>query len=191
MPFQKQAEADSSTTGGAKTTVYYNSISAMPQYNMKSHEELRWEDYQVQPCSASLCAYISSSCDHLCSMSIALRKGVQSSISWLAGWVQGQYRRRVLRWIFWADLRRPLWAGTGQCALWAGQHPCLRGGLDSRVWRSPIALPVWGLLCPCPGRLRLWIIISGLWRTVLACIWSGLHPCLWPGTTLLLQCCHA
>lgn len=48
MPFQKQAEADSSATGGAKTTVYYNSISAMPAYNSKSHEELRWEDYQVQ-----------------------------------------------------------------------------------------------------------------------------------------------
>ena len=47
MPFQKQAEADTSATGGAKTTVYYNSISAMPAYNAKSHEELRWEDYQV------------------------------------------------------------------------------------------------------------------------------------------------
>lgn len=47
VAFQKQAEADSSTTGGAKTTVYYNSISAMPAYNSKSHEELRWEDYQV------------------------------------------------------------------------------------------------------------------------------------------------
>ena len=49
VPFQKQAEADTSATGGAKTTVYYNSISAMPAYNSKSHEELRWEDYQVAP----------------------------------------------------------------------------------------------------------------------------------------------
>ena len=47
VPFQKQAEADSSATGGQKTTVYYNSISAMPAYSSKSHEELRWEDYQV------------------------------------------------------------------------------------------------------------------------------------------------
>ena len=48
VPFQKQQEQDSSgATGGAKQTVYYNSISAMPQYNSKSHEELRWEDYQV------------------------------------------------------------------------------------------------------------------------------------------------
>ena len=118
-------------------------------------------------------------------MLIALSEGVQSSISWLAGWVQGQHRRRVLRWSFWADLRRPLWAGAGQCALWAGQHPCLWGSLNSSIWRSPIALPVWGLLCPCPGRLWFWSIISSLWRTVLACLWSGLHPCLWPGTSLL------
>lgn len=48
VPFQKQQEQDSSgATGGAKQTVYYNSISAMPQYNSKSHEELRWEDCQV------------------------------------------------------------------------------------------------------------------------------------------------
>ena len=164
--------------------MYYNSISAMPQYNMKSHEELRWEDYQVQPRTVPLSTYIISSCVHLCSMSFVLRKGVQSSISWLAGWVQGQHRRTGLRWSFWADLRRPLWAGTGQRALWAGQHPCLRRGLDSSIWRSTIALPVWGLLCPSPGRLWLRVIIPGLWRTVLARIRSGLHPCLWSGTGL-------
>lgn len=41
---------DSSTTsGGAKTTVYFNSISAMPAYQGKSVEELRFEDYQASP----------------------------------------------------------------------------------------------------------------------------------------------
>lgn len=47
VPWQKTQELDSSTTGGAKTTVFYNAITAMPQYAGKSVEELRWEDYQV------------------------------------------------------------------------------------------------------------------------------------------------
>jgi hypothetical protein len=47
VPYQKTQEIDSSTSGGAKQTIYFNSISAMPQYTGKSPEELRWEDYKV------------------------------------------------------------------------------------------------------------------------------------------------
>jgi len=37
-------EADSGTSG---QTAKLESISAMPVYKDKSHEELRWEDYQL------------------------------------------------------------------------------------------------------------------------------------------------
>ena len=44
---QKTQDVDSSTSGGQKQTIFFNSISAMPQYQAKCPEELRWEDYQV------------------------------------------------------------------------------------------------------------------------------------------------
>lgn len=44
-PWRKTQETDQSSTG-TKTTVYFNSISCMPEYAGKSPEELRWEDYQ-------------------------------------------------------------------------------------------------------------------------------------------------
>ncbi|KAK9829955.1 hypothetical protein WJX72_008858 [[Myrmecia] bisecta] len=48
VPFRKVQDQDSSTTaGGAKTLVYFNTITAMPEYQSKSLEELRWEDYQA------------------------------------------------------------------------------------------------------------------------------------------------
>ena len=49
IPFTKTQDTDSSTSGGAKTTISFNHISAMKAYETKSPEELRWEDYQV-PC---------------------------------------------------------------------------------------------------------------------------------------------
>ena len=45
VPWRKQQETDQSSTG-AKSTVYYNNITCMPEYASKSVEELRWEDYQ-------------------------------------------------------------------------------------------------------------------------------------------------
>ena len=47
IPFTKTQDTDSSTSGGAKTTISFNHISAMKAYETKSPEELRWEDYQV------------------------------------------------------------------------------------------------------------------------------------------------
>lgn len=46
-PYQKHQDKDQS--GGTSTggPVYYNTITAMPQYQNKSTEELRWEDYQA------------------------------------------------------------------------------------------------------------------------------------------------
>jgi hypothetical protein len=50
VPYSKTQEYDtSSSSTGAKSTVFYNSIVAMPQYSNKSPDELRWEDYQVRP----------------------------------------------------------------------------------------------------------------------------------------------
>jgi nuclear pore complex protein Nup98-Nup96 len=47
VPYQKHQDKDQS--GGTSTggPVYYNTITAMPQYQGKSVEELRWEDYQA------------------------------------------------------------------------------------------------------------------------------------------------
>jgi hypothetical protein len=42
--YSATAEADSGTSG---QTAKLASISAMPVYKDKSHEELRWEDYQL------------------------------------------------------------------------------------------------------------------------------------------------
>lgn len=48
MPYSKTTDQDQSTaSGGTKQTVHLNSISAMKQYEGKSPEELRWEDYQA------------------------------------------------------------------------------------------------------------------------------------------------
>ena len=47
VPFTKTQDTDSSTSGGTKTTISFNHISAMKAYEAKSAEELRWEDYQV------------------------------------------------------------------------------------------------------------------------------------------------
>ncbi|BDA43587.1 Nuclear pore complex protein Nup98-Nup96 [Coccomyxa sp. Obi] len=47
VPHQKTQDVDSSTSGGQKQTIFFNSISAMPQYQNKCPEELRWEDYQA------------------------------------------------------------------------------------------------------------------------------------------------
>lgn len=43
--YRKTQEIDTSSTG-SRSTIYFNSISCMPEYNTKSVEELRWEDYQ-------------------------------------------------------------------------------------------------------------------------------------------------
>lgn len=45
VPWRKTRETDCSSTG-TRSTVYYISISCMPEYTRKSVEELRWEDYQ-------------------------------------------------------------------------------------------------------------------------------------------------
>lgn len=50
VPYTKTIDQDQSSTSsttGQKQTVHLNSISAMKQYEGKSPEELRWEDYQV------------------------------------------------------------------------------------------------------------------------------------------------
>ncbi len=44
--WRKTQEIDQSSTG-ARTTVYFNSITCMPEYVTKSVEELRWEDYEA------------------------------------------------------------------------------------------------------------------------------------------------
>ena len=46
-PYQKHQDRDQSAGTSAGGPVYYNTITAMPQYQNKSVEELRWEDYQV------------------------------------------------------------------------------------------------------------------------------------------------
>ncbi|KAL4425557.1 hypothetical protein ABPG75_009573 [Micractinium tetrahymenae] len=46
VPWRKTQEQDTSGSTGAKSVVYFNSISCMPEYAGKSVEELRWEDYQ-------------------------------------------------------------------------------------------------------------------------------------------------
>jgi hypothetical protein len=53
-PYQKHQDKDtSSSTAGASTVVYYSSITAMPAYQTKSVEELRWEDYSAGVKNAS------------------------------------------------------------------------------------------------------------------------------------------
>ena len=44
-PYAQTPEADSGT--GTQPAGKLESISAMPAYKEKSHEELRWEDYQA------------------------------------------------------------------------------------------------------------------------------------------------
>ena len=43
--YRKTQEVDTSSAG-TKSTIFFNSISCMPEYSSKSAEELRWEDYQ-------------------------------------------------------------------------------------------------------------------------------------------------
>ncbi len=45
QPYTQTPDADSATSG-AQPTAKLDSISAMEAYKAKSHEELRWEDYQ-------------------------------------------------------------------------------------------------------------------------------------------------
>nr|CAB3451274.1 unnamed protein product [Digitaria exilis] len=46
-PYAQTPDVDSgTTTSGTQTAAKLDSISAMPEYKDKSHEELRWEDYQ-------------------------------------------------------------------------------------------------------------------------------------------------
>ncbi|KAL4426686.1 hypothetical protein ABPG77_004742 [Micractinium sp. CCAP 211/92] len=45
VAWRKTQEQDTSGSTGAKSVVYFNSISCMPEYAGKSVEELRWEDY--------------------------------------------------------------------------------------------------------------------------------------------------
>lgn len=53
-PYQKHQDKDtSSSSSSTPTTVYYSSITAMPQYQTKSVEELRWEDYSAGVKNAS------------------------------------------------------------------------------------------------------------------------------------------
>lgn len=46
-PYAPTPEPDNSSTGTSATVGKLESISAMPVYKDKSHEELRWEDYQM------------------------------------------------------------------------------------------------------------------------------------------------
>ncbi|PSC76893.1 nuclear pore complex NUP98A isoform B [Micractinium conductrix] len=46
VPWRKTQEQDTSGSTGAKSVVFFNSISCMPEYAGKSVEELRWEDWQ-------------------------------------------------------------------------------------------------------------------------------------------------
>lgn len=45
MAYTPTAEVDGGT--GTQAAAKLESISAMPVYKEKSHEELRWEDYQL------------------------------------------------------------------------------------------------------------------------------------------------
>lgn len=45
MPYSKFADKEVGSGAQGSIQVYYNSISAMPQYLAKSFEELRYEDY--------------------------------------------------------------------------------------------------------------------------------------------------
>ncbi|CAN6253748.1 unnamed protein product [Urochloa humidicola] len=45
-PYAQTPDVDGGTTSGAQAAAKLDSISAMPEYKDKSHEELRWEDYQ-------------------------------------------------------------------------------------------------------------------------------------------------
>jgi len=45
--YQKHQDKDQSGGTSSGGPVYYNTITAMPQYANKSVEELRWEDYQA------------------------------------------------------------------------------------------------------------------------------------------------
>jgi hypothetical protein len=47
VPYQKHQDKDQSGGTSSGGPVYYNTITAMPQYLSKSVEELRWEDYQA------------------------------------------------------------------------------------------------------------------------------------------------
>mmetsp|Transcript_4272 Transcript_4272/g.15365 ORF Transcript_4272/g.15365 Transcript_4272/m.15365 type:complete len:1910 (+) Transcript_4272:127-5856(+) len=46
VAYQPTQDQDSSTSGGGSQIIKFQSIVLMPQYNTKSVEELRWEDYQ-------------------------------------------------------------------------------------------------------------------------------------------------
>ena len=45
VAYAKTQDADASSTGGAKTVVFFDTIVAQPPYANRSVEELRWEDY--------------------------------------------------------------------------------------------------------------------------------------------------
>ncbi|CAN6246544.1 unnamed protein product [Urochloa humidicola] len=45
-PYAQTPDVDGGTTSGTQAAAKLDSISAMPEYKDKSHEELRWEDYQ-------------------------------------------------------------------------------------------------------------------------------------------------
>ena len=117
VQYQKTAEQDPSTGSGPKTTIYYTSLCAMPAYSGKSHEELRWEDYQV-PTSALLSSVLGASLSLICIWTGCMYRA--DTTWWHAGWVQGKHRHRVPRRGLWANLGRPVWAAAGQRALRPG-----------------------------------------------------------------------
>jgi nuclear pore complex protein Nup98-Nup96 len=53
VPYQKHQDKDQSGGTSSGGPVYYNTITAMPQYQNKSVDELRWEDYQAGVKNAS------------------------------------------------------------------------------------------------------------------------------------------
>ena len=148
VAYRKTQEQDTSGSSGAKTIVFFNSISCMQEYVGKSAEELRWEDYQV--CGRVWPVYRRM---RVCVWCEVVRAGVQehtcgerrrdpAGSRWLgptpplcllaAGWVQGQHRRRLAR-------GRRLWGRHlwrhGQLAVWSAQQ-------QPRVWRRRARL--WG-----------------------------------------------
>lgn len=54
-PYAQTPEADSGT--GTQPAGKLESISAMPAYKEKSHEELRWEDYQLGDKGNNCCGF--------------------------------------------------------------------------------------------------------------------------------------
>lgn len=106
---QKTQDVDSSTSGGQKQTVFFNSISAMPQYQNKCPEELRWEDYQVVLIAPNL-GTVSSFYGHC----ICYWQAMMRHLLYRAGGCQGKH------WCCPSSPARTVWAASRAFHLWKG-----------------------------------------------------------------------